>query len=98
MSYKHHDLVLEWLTGIEVQYREADGEWADLPSPDIAKKMPHFYVDGEYRRKPRVLRSRVMYDRATDSQHIATSEETAFLLQERFPDGVWITEWMGTVL
>lgn len=57
-AYPHHTLVIDWLAGEAVQYLE-DGVWRDMPSKDIAEKVPHFYRARQYRQKPLVLRFRL---------------------------------------
>lgn len=58
MSYPHEQIVLDWLKGVQMQYRDGTG-WVDIPKPAGASKVPHFYRNEEYRRKPVVLRYRL---------------------------------------
>ena len=87
MKYPHHNLVVDWLGGQAIQYKE-DGLWQDMPGRDTAAKLPHFYRDREYRHKPVVLRFRLA---AVDGKVVAVNS----LQEERVLPAaiVWLTEW-----
>ena len=89
--YRHRELITFWLDGGEVEYL-SDGVWRLLPPATTARKMPHFYVDGQYRRRDTVVRVRigkVSGRRVT----VSTLLEEASLQRTRGFEG-WVTDWL----
>ena len=90
--YPHEALVLDWFHGVAIQYKE-DGTWKDLPAPNLADKMPHFYVTGEYRRKPRIVRWRVA-DMASGTPALVRNSVEEFNLQNSPAFCGWLCDWV----
>jgi hypothetical protein len=91
MTYPHEKLVIDWLQGKPIQYKK-EGVWVDLPRPDLAEKMPHFYVTDEYRPKPRSVRFRVAEMR--DGALVAVrSQVEEFNVVNTSGFSGWLTDW-----
>ena len=91
--YPHAQLVIDWMNGVPIDYETSAGEWHPLEPPSVVDKMPHFYVDNNYRRRPikaryRVARSQngrtVTADTLADEHRIAGSSDF-----DR-----WLTDWI----
>ena len=94
MIYPHDAIVRQWLNGVPVQYLK-DGIWINLPAPDAADKMPHFYRSTVYRVKPRAIRFRVADLGHAGRPAAAFDEREAFTI-ENSPGFVrWLTDWQG---
>lgn len=91
MSYPHEQHVLDWLKSVQMQYRDGTA-WADIPKPAGASKVPHFYRNEEYRRKPVVLRYRLgqFNERVVAvndmQEHDSLSKAAGFVK--------WISDWV----
>jgi hypothetical protein len=91
MTYPHEKLVTDWLQGKPIQYKK-EGAWVDLPRPDLAEKMPHFYASGEYRPKPRSVRFRVAEMR--DGALVAVRSQIEEFNVVNTPSFAgWLTDW-----
>ena len=89
--YPHEKFVIDWLQGKPIQYKK-EGVWVDLPRPDLADKMPHFYVTDEYRPKPRTVRFRVAELR-DGSLEVVCSQIEEFNTSNSHRFSAWLTEW-----
>lgn len=91
MSYPHESIVLDWLKGVQMQYQDG-GLWVDIPKPEAAKKVPHFYVNEVYRRRPVVLRYRLAQvgDPVVAVNNV--QEHDAVAKYARFVK--WISDWL----
>ena len=92
MKHPHDELIRDWLDGASIQYQTATGMWADMPGVADADKLPHFYRDEVYRRKPRAVRVRV----ALTSTGVALADSVlAETLTAKRADFVrWLTDWL----
>ena len=101
MTYPHDELIRAWLDGQAVQYLDtsASGEliWIDMPSPDKADKLPHFYRTDQYRLKPQTFRVRhaLMRSKASSYSWVATAhdltEESVVAGESAFIK--WLDDW-----
>ena len=89
--YPQHEAVTDWLAGIPMQYFE-EGVFKDLPHPSATKKMPHFYVDGIYRRAPIALRYRLA--RVGKNVVAVNNLREAELIESTSGFGGYLTEWI----
>ncbi len=101
MTYPHDELIRAWLDGQAVQYldKSQSGEliWMDMPSPDKADKLPHFYRTDQYRLKPQTVRVRhaLMRSKVGGSTWINTAtdmvEESVISKEVSFIK--WLDDW-----
>ena len=89
--YPQHMAVIDWLAGIPMQYFE-EGVFKDLPHPSATKKMPHFYVDGIYRRAPIALRYRLA--RVGKNVIAVNNLREAGMVESTAGFGEYLTEWI----
>lgn len=91
-KHPHDELIRAWLDGRPVQYRQGD-LWLDLEPASTVNKLPHFYRDWEYRRKPEVLRLRVWQD-DDGGLHTVTSQRDEFIASGAPTFRQWVSEWI----
>ena len=92
MTYPHDTIVRQWLNGVPVQYLKG-GIWINLPAPDAADKMPHFYPSGAYRVKPRAIRYRLADLGHGTRPAVAFDEREAFTIENGSTFLRWLTDW-----
>lgn len=96
-TYPHHQILIEWLNGATIQYKEGD-DWIDCPNVDRAEKVPHLYREGvDYRLKPVIIRWRtcLMKDKSVD---VASSLAGSYRLERDSNFDRWISDWHEVVL
>lgn len=97
MKYPHHELLISWLNGSTVQYKEGD-DWIDCPNVDRAEKVPHLYREGvQYRLKPVIVRWRVGIN-VDGVVVIATSLMAAKRIERDGDFNRWISDWHEATL
>jgi hypothetical protein len=76
--HKHHDLIIQWAKGAEIEYLDYQGDWEDASTPSWSKRM-------EYRIKPTPpktkYRARPLVTK-TDKERIAELEARVKELEE----------------
>ena len=78
---------------------DSDHWWVDIEPAGTVKKVPHFYADMQYRRKPITVRYRLALTRRPDlKMAIASSLQQADLLERSPQFDRWVGDWAEVVV
>ncbi len=96
MTRKHDALIREWMDGRSMQYKDGD-IWMDMEQYETCRKMPHWYIDGEYRPKPVTYRYKT-YAKADGSLHVVSSLEEETAVIRAGLAAKWLDDWKEVTL